>query len=115
MKLHVRRLDNSKDKGPWVIYFIDMESLIDGHYTVYVEGRPIEYPEKLLMLDTRPAHPQEYAEALVRLIQVRKLNAVDLVDLHGKYERENDIVQKYLQYRKGVFSEDFIRALLSVR
>lgn len=115
MKLHVRRLDNRKDKGPWVIYFIDMESLADGHYTVYVDGRSIEYPDKLLMLDTRPAHPQEYAEELVRLIKSRKLNEVELVDQHRNRERENDIVQKYLQQKNNVFSEDFIRALLSVR
>lgn len=95
MRLHIRRRDDRRDKKPGRFYFIDLDTLINGRVEVHVGDHTVNMVYSYLLLDTRAAHPREYADALLRFLKRTPYVEIALVDHKNRLERETDVLQRY--------------------
>lgn len=111
MRLHIRRRDDRRDKKPGRFYFIDLDTLIDGEVDVYIGDEAMRLPYDQLLLDTRTAHPREYAGVLLRFLKRMPDAEISLVDHKNKLERETGVLRRHYQ---TVNAESFIYDLTLV-
>ena len=113
VKLHIRRRDDGRLKKPGELYFITLSILNRNQTLFYINGAAyIESLDELLLL-TRAAHPQEYADALDRFLRRHDPIEVEIVNARGEMEHETFTVMRYLdRLDGGEISAAFIEALL---
>lgn len=95
MRLHIRRRDNRLDKKPGRFYFIDLSTLEDGYVDVFVSDIPVRMSYNQLLLDSRVAHPREYADALLRFLRRMPFAYIVLVNRDNQPERETSVLERY--------------------